>query len=233
MKNKQSINNYQKFINYLKQYLNKIKDNLQKFTQKYPSTFQTLQLISIYSFAFVDLIYVFVNNLYSLGIQPEILENNFLINIILESSILKIWATPEKMFLISYVVLDLMLIQSALNFSKLIKYNILLVFSLLMLQGLAITFWDLLFHREIGNFVSAWTNSDEIDLIIGKDHTLAGFFFFVIFLFFFSLYSYFFLSALKKKRGSFPGFVWITDSVLFWLNLQTPTMNFNGKERKK
>jgi hypothetical protein len=42
-----------------------------------------------------------------------------------------------------------MVVRSIFKFSKLVRYNILLVFSLLMVQGLVISYWDLLFNPEM------------------------------------------------------------------------------------
>ena len=230
MKKKQIFNGYQTILRFFKYYLNILTKNLQIFDQKYPYTSQTLQLSFIYFFACIDLIYSILNNMFSLGIMPEILVPALpIINGILESPILKIWASPEKVFLMSYIVLELMVVRSALNFSKFIKYNILLIFALLMIQGLIISLWDLLFHREIADVVSNWTYDEG--LIIGTDRQLAGFFFFLTFVSFISIYYHFYSNALKAKIVTLSGLHWVTDSVAFWLRIKTPTMNFKGKKK--
>ena len=168
--------------------------------------------------------------MFAIGLVPEILVPFLpIITTILESPILKIWASPEKVFLMSYVVLELMVIRSTLKFSKFIKYNILLVFAFLMIQGLIISFWDLLFHREISDAVSNW--SYDHGLIIGTNRKLAGYFFFLTFMGFISLY-YFYSNALKSKIATLPGLFWVTDSVAFWLRIKTPSMKFKGDNKK-
>lgn len=49
-----------------------------------------------------------------------------------------------------------MIVRTTFKFSKLVKYNVLLIFSMLMLQGLAVSYWDVLFHRQIATPVARW-----------------------------------------------------------------------------
>ena len=71
-----------------------------------------------------------------------------LISKLLQSPFLKIWASPEKVFFLSYVTIELAIVRKVFNFSKLVRYNILLIFSLLMIQGLVVSYWDLLFNKS-------------------------------------------------------------------------------------
>jgi hypothetical protein len=223
---------YEYFFNFLKKFFSVTKENFRKFDKQYPYTSETIQLSFIYFFALVDLIYSIATNMFSLGFIPEIIMPFFpFINGILQSPILKIWASPEKVFFMSYVVLELMVIRSVLKLSKFVRYNILLVFALLMLQGLLVSVWDLLFHREITAAVANWAYDDG--LVIGTNRKLAGFFFFLTFLGFIGLYSYFYTKALGRKIATLPGLYWMTDSVAFWLRIKTPTMKFGGKDTKK
>jgi hypothetical protein len=123
-----------------------------------------------------------------------------------------------------------MVVRSSFKFSKLVKYNILLVFSLLMVQGLMISYWDLLFHREIATPVAKWAYDQGA--IIHTDKRLAIFFFFNTFMIFLGGYFYLYLCAIKGKFATIPGMEWLTDSVAFWLRIKTPTMRF-GKRKKK
>ena len=224
-----SISEY--FFNFLKKIFSIAKENFQKFDHQYPYTSENIQLSFIYFFALIDLVYSIAQNMFSLGFIPEIILPFFpVINGILQSPILKIWASPEKVFFMSYVVLELMVIRSVLNLSKFVRYNILLVFALLMLQGLVVSVWDLLFHREITAAVANWAYDDG--LVIGTNRKLAGFFFFLTFLGFVSLYYYFYANGLKRKIATLPGLYWVTDSVAFWLRIKTPTMKFGGKDNK-
>jgi len=131
---------------------------LDTFNSLFPNTSQNIQLTFIYFFAVVDLMYSVLNNVFSLGGFPEILVPFFpIIKAILTNPILRIWASPEKVFFMSYVVIELMVIRSVLKFSKLVKYNVLLLFAVLMVQGLVISYWDVLFHRQVTSAVANWT----------------------------------------------------------------------------
>jgi hypothetical protein len=229
-KNVQNLSLWDNFLNLLKNKLIVIKEEIQYYTAKYPSTSQYIQLTFIYFFALIDLIYAVLNNVFSLGYVPEILLPIFpLIQSVLQAPIFKIWASPEKVFFLSYVVIEFMVIRSTFKFSKLVKYNILLIFALLMIQGLVISYWDLLFHREIASPVAKWTY-DQGGLIY-TDKSLAIVFFLNTFIIFFLGYFYLYLRALKGKFATIPGMEWLTDSVAFWLRIKTPTMRF-GKDKK-
>ena len=224
-KNVQNLSLWDNFLNLLKNKLIVIKEEIQYYTAKYPSTSQYIQLTFIYFFALIDLIYAVLNNVFSLGYVPEILLPIFpLIQSVLQAPIFKIWASPEKVFFLSYVVIEFMVIRSTFKFSKLVKYNILLIFALLMIQGLVISYWDLLFHREIASPVAKWTY-DQGGLIY-TDKSLAIVFFLNTFIIFFLGYFYLYLRALKGKFATIPGMEWLTDSVAFWLRIKTPTMRF-------
>lgn len=204
---------------------------LRDFSTKYPNIAQMIQITFIYFFAVVDLFHSILNNVFALGYFPEILKPVFpLVKAILVSPILRIWSSPEKVFFLSYLVIEFMVVRSTFKFSKLVRYNILLVFSLLMVQGLAISYWDLLFHREIATSVAKWTYDQG--MIIHTDKGLAVFFFFNTFMLFMIGYFYLYLRALNGKFATFYGLDWITDSVAFWLRIKTPTMRF-GKRKKK
>jgi hypothetical protein len=196
-----------------------------------PNILQIIQLTFIYSFAVIDLIYAILNNVFSLGYLPELLLPVFpLIQSILQSPILKVWASPEKVFFMSYIVIEFMIVRSVFKFSKLVKYNILLIFAMLMVQGLAVSYWDVLFHRAIATPVAKWAYDQGT--LIHTDKTLAIVFFFNTFMIFMLAYLYLYLRAISGKFGTIPGMAWLTDSVAFWLRIKTPTMRF-GKRRKK
>jgi hypothetical protein len=121
-----------------------------------------------------------------------------------------------------------MVIRSTFKFSKLIKYNILLLFSLLMIQGLAMSYWDLIFNREISESVSEWVYGSG--MLIYTDRQVAIFFFLTTFVIFVFVYFYLYLTALRGKFALLPTMEWLTDSVAFWLRIKTPTMRF-GKRK--
>jgi len=205
---------------------------LKSFNANYPNTSQNIQLFFIYCFAIVDLVYAVLMNVISLGYTPQVLLASFpLIEAILTSPFLRVWASPEKVFFLSFVVLEFMVVRSTFKFSKLIKYNVLLIFALLMVQGLVISYWDLFFHRQITTSVAQWIYGN--DILIYTDRNLAIFFFLLTFLVFLATYIYLFFSATKGNFTSLPHMLWLTDSVAFWLRIKTPTMRFGSRKKKK
>jgi hypothetical protein len=208
------------------------KRGLRDFSTRYPIVSQLIQINFIYFFAVVDLLHNILTAVFSLGYMPEILEPVFpLLRAILQNPILKVFASPEKAFVLSYAVIELMIVSPVFNFSKLIKYNVLMIFSLLMIQGVCISYWDVLFHRQIASPVARWAYDGGA--IIFTDKQLAISFFFNTFFIFLSLYAYLYYRAINGKFARLgPQLVWLTDSVFFWLRIKTPTMRF-GKRKKE
>jgi len=229
--NSTDLSLWKMFLKRGKKILKSIQKSLRDFSQEYPDVSQIIQLTFIYFFAVIDLLYAVLNNVFSLGYLPEILIPFFpLIKSILQSPILKIWASPEKVFFLSYVVIEFMVVRSTFKFSKLVKYNILLLFALLMIQGLVISYWDLLFHRQIASPVAKWAYDQGA--LIHTDKSLAIVFFLNTFLIFMLGYLYLYFRAVRGKFATIPTMEWLTDSIAFWLRIKTPTMRF-GKRKKK
>lgn len=222
-----------KWFSYGKRLLEIFWENLQEFNKNYPNTSQSIQICFIYFFAMIDLIFAVLQNVISLGFVPVTLDP-FLgtIRSILTNPILMIWASPEKVFFLSYLVIELMIVRKELGFSKLVRYNVLLIFALLMIQGLVISYWDLFFHRQITTSASQWIFGDG--MFIYTDRYLGFCFFFFTFIVFTYIYSYLLWKALQGKLSTLPikGLEIITDSVAFWLRIKTPTMRY-GKKKKK
>jgi len=199
------------------------------FGKQYPNTAQIIQLSFMYFFAVIDLIYSLLSVVYSLGYYSEVLDPVFpLIQAILQSSLFQIFASPEKVFVLSYVVLELMVVKSVFGFSKLVRYNILLLFSGLMVQGLVISYWDLLLHRDLP--VSSLKFSFEQSETLFMDKILTALFFLTTFMLFFFYYIILYVTAIKGKIFTRPGLEWLTDSVSFWLKIRTSTMKKRGKD---
>jgi hypothetical protein len=219
---------WENFLKVFKQFQKKYRN----FSLKYPNISQTIQLSFIYFFAIVDLLHAVFSNVVSLNYLPEFLSPFFpFIKSILQSPFFKIWGSPEKVFFLSYVVIEFIVVRPIFKFSKLIKYNVLLLFALLMLQGLVISYWDLLFHREIATPVAKWAY-DQGSLIY-TDKSLATIFFLNTFVIFLVGYSYLYIRSIQGKFATIPGMEWLTDSVAFWLRIKTPTMRFGkGKDKK-
>lgn len=223
---------FQTFLKNLAKIFKEIRKKFQEFSKKYPRVSQNIQLTFIYFFALIDLLHSVLNNVFSLGYIPEIIKP-FLpfIETVLLSPIFQIWASPEKVFFLSYVVIELMIVRSAFQFSKLVKYNILLIFALLMLQGLAVSYWDILFHREIATPVAKW--AFDKGALIYTDKNLAITFFLNTFLIFVFGYIYLYFRALQGKFATIPTMEWLTDSIAFWLRIKTPTMRIGKRKKNK
>lgn len=201
---------------------NKIKIILKlvrKASKKKPKIFERFQLTSIYFFAVVVLAYSIKN---SLGYFPELLTLIFpFFDKIFDIKALKILVAPEKTFLLYLVILEICLNRSSFNFSLLIKFNVLLIFLLEMLQNLLISFWDLFINRELEVF-------DGGMAAIMKNITVA--FYSLLFLFFFALYLYSYVVSLKGHLPIYSGLLkYVTDSVAFWLQIK----RLNDHDEKK
>jgi hypothetical protein len=227
-----NLSSWRLFVKRLKKGAKSVKKSLRNFSIKYPNVSQIIQLSFIYFFAVVDLLYSVLNNVFSLGYLPEILLPIFpLIKSILQNPVLKIWASPEKVFFLSYVVIEFMIVRSTFKFSKLVKYNVLLIFSMLMIQGLVISYWDVLFHRQIATPVARWAYDQGA--IIYTDKNLAIVFFLNTFFLFILTYLYLYFRAINGKFATIPFMEWLTDSVAFWLRIKTPTMRFGKRKKEK
>ncbi len=231
-KNSKKLTTWKTLIGSFKNFFKPILNAFDDFNEKYPTTNQTIQLTFIYFFAIVDLHFAILNNVFSLGYFPEFLAPIFpFIKSVLQSPFFKIWASPEKVFFLSYVTIELAIIRKVFGFSKLVRYNILLIFSLLMLQGLAVSYWDLLFNRTVATPVVKWVIDQGF--IINSDKSVAIFFFLNTFTIFMLLYTYLYIYAARGKFSTIPYMEWLFDSIAFWVKIKTPTMRYgNGTKRK-
>lgn len=207
---------FQKLIKNFKKAFKKFIFSFQKTTKKHRKIFEQFQLTFIYFFAVVVLTYTIKN---SLGYFPEMLFKLFpFIVPIFDIQALKILAAPEKTFVIYMLILEIFINRSHFNFSLIVKFNVLLIFLLEMLQNLIVSYWDILFNRELDVFNGG--------IVIARNATM--FFYCFLFLFFFVLYLYSFIASLFGFFPVFPGVLKIiTDSVAFWLQIKP------SKEQKK
>jgi hypothetical protein len=219
-----------KFVKLAKKFLQSSRNVLRKFSDAFPNVTQGIQLTCVYFFAYIDVTYSILTQIYSLGYFPDLLQPFFpFIVSILQNPFLKVWGSPEKVFFLSYIVLEFMVVRDIFKFSKLVRYNILLIFSMLMIQGLICSYWDLLFHREIAAPVARWAIDNGT--VFYTDKPLAIGFFLSTFALFMISYTYLYLRAISGKFGTIWGMEWLTDSVAFWLRIKTPSMRF-GKRKK-
>jgi hypothetical protein len=220
------------FVEWFKNFFLLVKRGLNRFQEKFPKLSENIQLTFIYFFAIIDLVHSILSSVFSFEYFSELLEPFlYIIQYILQQPLFQVFSSPEKVFFLSYLVIELMVVKSVFGFSLLIRYNILLVFGLLMLQGLTISYWDLFFHREIAEPITEFSFEEDSDFLFTDDF-LGVFFFLITFFLFFFLYLFFYVNALRGKFVTFPGIHWLTDSISFWLKIKTNTMPF-GKKKKK
>ena len=227
---------WQKFLDTLKDIVNLIWVLLSGISdlidQYFPSMNQNIQLTVIYLFALVDLFNSIFTGMITTGYLPGFLDPYYpLIKSIITNPIIRVLTAPERIFFFSFLVLELM-VNRPNKFSKLVKYNVLLIFTVLMIQGLVLTYWDFLFNRVIS--IPVLKYSYDQGMIIGLDRELANLFFYFTFMTFFLTYVYFYGKALSGRFIRVEGLEWLTDSVAFWLKIKTPTMRIGqgyGKKR--
>lgn len=208
VKNKKKVSSF--FPNFVK-IIDKFIKILDRNSRKYKRFYQSAQLTFIYFFATVVLLNTVKSTLDTL---PEIIYNIIpFLSQILNNPLLKIFATPEKTFILYLLILELLLNRSTFNFSILVKFNILFIFLLEMFQNLIICYWDLFFSREL-------------DIIGGNIMLVQGapiIFFTVYFFFFFLVYLYSYIRGLQGLFPRLPGpFHYLIDSVGFWLQIKLP-----------
>ena len=189
---------------------------IQNTSQKNYIIFQRFQLSFIYFFGLVVLIYT-INN--SLGFLPDFLFKFFpFLDPILKIQFLKILATPEKTYVLYLLVIELLINRSTFKFSTLIKYNVLMIFILEMLQNLLISYWDLLFTRELEIFGGNTTVVKYASML----------FFSFLFVCNFGIYFYCYVQSFRGKFPILKGPLSIlSNSVAFWLQIKF------SKEKKK
>ena len=234
-KNSPQLSFFQKGINLLKRIFYPIWDVLLEISaqidQYFPSANQNIQLTFIYMFAMLDLFNTIFTAMVTMGYLPVFLEPHYdLIKSVITNPMIRLLTAPERIFFFSFLILELM-VNRPNKFSKLVRYNVLLIFTVLMMQGLTITYWDFLFNRAIASPVLKY--SYDRGLIVNMDKHLANQFFYFTFMAFFLGYIYFYLRALSGKFVQIAGLEWLTDSVAFWLRIKTPTMRMAKKYGKR
>nr|AIM52821.1 hypothetical protein [Ochromonas sp. CCMP1393]AIM52826.1 hypothetical protein [Ochromonas sp. CCMP1393] len=206
------INNNSLLFSFFQKSIKRIKKLIKLFkknSRKHQITFQRIQLTCIYFCAVVVLMYT-VRNI--VGFFPEMLFQTFpFLAPVFSWPILRILATPEKTFILYLIILELFLNRSVFNFSTLVKFNVLLIFILEMLQNLVASWYDLLFIREALNMPGL--------PVVPRTETVI--FFSIFFVIFIGLYLYAYIQSFFNCFPSYPSLLKpITDSVAFWLQIK-------------
>lgn len=196
---------------FLKSLSEKIQKKIKAFknhTRKYKGFYEKMQLTGIYFCANAVLMYTIKN---CLGYFPSIFSYLPFSKEILNSSFLQFLASPEKTFFIYLLILQFIILRPIFGFSILVKYNILLLFLLEMIENVLLSIWDILFSREL----------DLISPFGVLNQPLSQGFLSLIFCFFFFIYQYLYINSLQQKFPKLPGILQkVTDSVAFWLKLK-------------
>ena len=195
-----------------------------------PNLNQIIQLSCLYFFAIIDLLVNILPNLLIFEI-PTWLENIVEPIVMFLSNDLVIRLTsPDILYTFTILLLDLLVRRQIFGLSKLVRYNVLLVFALLMLQGVTVSTWDTLFNRQILEAAADWCWDQGT--FIHTDKRLLIIFFTITFFFYLGLYLYcWFISSFLGKFPMFgKRFTWLTDSIFFWLKIRTSTMKY-GKRK--
>jgi hypothetical protein len=202
----------------IKKQLKKIENFVLKISKKYPLITQRIQLTAVYFFGFMVLLYSIQNGLGEIPISIKIFFP--FTKTLLNLSFFKILATPEKIFMFYWIVIELFINRSLYKLSLLVKYNILLIFILEMVQNLILVYWDLFMVREVTLSLNEPLTNPSLNILFYSSH----FFFFTI------LYVYSYWKSMNNKFPSYPGNLRsITDSIAFWLHLKRTAENSDKK----
>jgi hypothetical protein len=213
MKKKSSSNSsyFTRLILWLKNLLLLFKKRNRRLSKIFPYLLQTIQLTFAYFFAMMTLFYSVTAMLCSIPEFFEMVMPPFMTELI-KSPVVRQALSPERTYFLYIFVFEFIIFRSIFNFSKLFKYNLLLIFILEMMQNLAIGYWDVIFNRQFLN------ETPSVDIVVA----IYIITFIHIVIFFSYIYSY--CSAVLGKYTSFPYMDWLTDSICFWLRIKTPRM---------
>jgi hypothetical protein len=189
-----------------------------KFLQKLPipkipkAAFLFFQLSLLYSYAFIDLFYNIVAQVNIIEYRSAFFEAILpLSTAILDSKyLIPLFSSPEKMYVLSYFTIELIIVRSMFGIDPVVKFHILFVLIYQILQGYVFLLWDLLFNRQISKEVTPWMFDDSL---FELNVNVAGFLFTITF--FVSCIVYL-LAYIQGLQGRFvhlgKSFHWITDS---------------------
>jgi hypothetical protein len=199
-----------KLFQWIKRVIILFKRRNRRFSKEHPHLLESIQITFVYFFAVLALLYNLTALVGHIPYVFECLLPSFLQDLI-KSPLVRLALAPEKTYFVYLFVIEFIIFRSLFHFSKLFKFNVLLIILLEMLQNLAISYWDILCNRQFGNVLS-------IDMV------WALFCISLIYLFFLVCYLYSYFCAMRGKYTSLPYMDWLTDSISFWLRIRTPRM---------
>ena len=193
------------------------------FDSFFPNGRAVIQVSVLYFCCFVELIGDTIRSLMCIQMTEFLNDLYPTMLYLLATPLFSLLVTPERTLLISFFILDRVVARNTFNLNKLVRYNITLMYSLLMVRGCIFTVWDLLFNKQpleaAAEFL--WDDGALTDLNVG----IAYFLLCIILVGFVGVYSFCYWCAICGKYSVFPApFTVITDSAAFWLRIKTPTM---------
>ena len=190
---------------------------LRKTAKKYSRILECFQLTFIYFITLVSFAYTIKNGL---GTFPDTLLDFFpVINQLVNIESLRILSDSDRTFFFYILTIEIVINRSFLNLSRLVKFHIVLVFILELLQNMVMNYWDLFVNREL----------DIISYNTIAENRWTPAFCTYIFVIFFILYAYSYIESLRGRFPIFPGpLKSITDSAGIWVRIKT-----SNKKQKK
>jgi hypothetical protein len=187
----------------------RLRKKLKKTNRKYQDFYEKIQLTSIYFCALTVLMYTVKLNLGYFPLLPSILIPWS--QTVLSWKMLNILASPDKTFAMYFFLIEFLVNRPLFQFSILVKYNILLLLTVEMIENLIQGYWDLFCNREI---ILAYTS-------YSTSHYATTIFFYLYFTIFSSLYFYFYFIAMTGRFPTLPGDLQkLPDSIAFWLKIK-------------
>jgi hypothetical protein len=195
-----------------RKYIKKVWKYVTKSSDENPDTFKFFQLTTIYSLAFIALMYTIRD---SVGYFPEPVYTIFpFLKNVFRWSLFSILVSPEKTYFFYMLIFEVIIIRPVFDFSLVVKFNIMLIFILEMIQHLFLELITIIVVRE----------SEVMDygrVIPRIDQNVAMYLNTILFFSFCWLYWMAYFQSIKGSLPVYPGFLKvITDSSAFWLRLK-------------
>jgi hypothetical protein len=168
---------------------------------------QRIQLTVMYYLAYITLLFSIRSTLGE--VPPIFMDLVPFADFALQNTWMQCFGRVEVTFLLYLLTVEFIIYRPILKFSLLVKYNILLLYLLELIYNLIISWWDVLYIREV-----------DTGPVLTDQYSLYNFVIMETF-FFFILYIYSYICAMRGKAPKYPFVLQkIPDSVAFWLRLK-------------
>jgi hypothetical protein len=205
-----------------------ILEKTQNFGEKNAYWIEKVQLTVFYFGCLVDLIFLTVDLMDSFELEDTILIDLPILEVF-DNDFFRGIFSPDRVFLMTYFLIEFVILRKTIKVSKLMQYHLMLTFTLLMCQGLALNLWDFFFHRDA--LTDAFLGGDGDEEYVDFSETVGTVLFNVIFWFFFYNYGKLWIESLQGKFSELgEGFRFISDSAAFWVKIRTPGLKKKYEE---